>query len=48
MTSPILLSAIVGASVSLFVAVSFSFVQKMRAEERSGSRLSSKDEEVWE
>jgi len=47
MTTPILLSAIVGAGVSLFVAVSFNFIRKARMEEL-GERFHSKKEEVWE
>ncbi len=47
MVSAILLSAIVGASASLLVVVSFNVVQKMRMKESSGLRFP-KEEQVWE
>ena len=48
MNSPILLSAIVGASVSFLVALSFSLRQKTRQQGRDGSRYQSQEEGVWE
>jgi hypothetical protein len=48
MNGPILLSAVVGATVSLLVALSFNFRQKTREQHRDGSRYQAHEESVWE
>jgi hypothetical protein len=48
MNGPVLLSAIVGASVSLLVALSFSLFKKTREQGREVSRYQSQEERVWE
>jgi hypothetical protein len=48
MNGPILLSAIVGASVSFLVALSFNLRQKTREQGREGSRYQSQEQGVWE
>ncbi|MGA7109125.1 MAG: hypothetical protein WBY75_15370 [Terracidiphilus sp.] len=48
MTGSILLSAIVGASVSFLVAVLYQFVREAKFQMRDGSGYRSREKEIWE
>jgi hypothetical protein len=46
--SSIVLSAIVGAGVSLFVAVAFNSLHALRSQRRRAPKYQSRDSEIWE
>jgi hypothetical protein len=48
MTGSILLSAIVGASVSFLVAVFYQFIRGAKVNLRDGSSYRSREKEIWE
>jgi hypothetical protein len=48
MTGPVLLSAVIGASTSLFVAFVFKSLHDVRRGRRKQSTFRSREDEIWE